>query len=434
MLRSFRPFIVRIVDRGTGFGDCLRSMAANQWEKPDLLQEMQLGLIRQIVGYGSKHFAYYKKLFANSQFSPCRIRDLTDFAGAPISTKDMIRTAFPQGIYRKKSWLDMRTRTSGSTGEPFECVIDGTSHSWRLAARYLFDSWIGIKAEDTWLRISAHPGPVESVRARVLNGEKVLPIEYTVKSKFQYLVRMIESYKPAGLLGVPSSITLLAEYIKDARIKLNHKLRGVVATGETFPSYQRTLIGSVFGMNIYDRYGLREFGGYVAQDCGKHGGLHVNPFLVYAEVLRDSRVAKPGEVGRLVLTDLRNYAMPLIRYDTGDLASLGNPCECGRSFPIVSKVVGRENEFIRTKDGLLPSYAVTDKFGITFSDDLRAFQLLQSRDGSLVVKIVPASGRDKQLDERIINFLSNYAQRIKVERVALIPREEFQKQQVFKSV
>jgi phenylacetate-CoA ligase len=65
--------------------------------------------------------------------------------------------------------------------------------------------------------------------------------------------------------------------------------------------------------------------------------------VIYAEILDDAdRPCAPGEVGRVVVSTLHNYAMPLFRYDLGDLAEVGPPCECGRTLPVLNRIVGRQ--------------------------------------------------------------------------------------------
>ena len=100
-------------------------------------------------------------------------------------------------------------------------------------------------------------------------------------------------------------------------------LKGIVTTGECLSANDRRLIGGAIGAPVYDRYGLVEVAGYVAQECERHTGLHVNGGLAFVEVLKDGEACGPGEKGRLVVTNLHNYVMPFIRYDTGDLATVG---------------------------------------------------------------------------------------------------------------
>jgi len=139
--------------------------------------------------------------------------------------------------------------------------------------------------------------------------------------------------------------------------------------------------------------------GYVAQECNSHNGLHVNGGLTIAEVMNDDEVCGPGESGRLVLTNLHNHAMPFIRYDTGDLATVGDECSCNRVFAVLKRIEGRSADWV-----------VTDSTPISWdpflapllSSDLSAierFQFVQERAGEIILLVAPKSAlSEKQMD------------------------------------
>jgi phenylacetate-CoA ligase len=156
---------------------------------------------------------------------------------------------------------------------------------------------------------------------------------------------------------------------------------------------------------------------------------------VYAEVVGDDgELAQTGEAGRLVLTDLRNYSMPLIRYDTGDIASLGIGCGCERGFPILEKIIGRESEYALTRLGVLPSLKVTDEFGWKFLEYVQAFQFIQARDGRVLVKVVPSLTYNADSEDKVAGFLRNYFADYEVELVTEIRAEPSEKRRIFKAV
>ena len=116
---------------------------------------------------------------------------------------------------------------------------------------------------------------------------------------------------------------------------------------ESLTPDRRRLISEYFEAPIINRYGLREFGFWSLQNCeASPDGFHINTELVTPEVLRDDgSLAAPGESGQLVLTNLSNYAMPFIRYATGDRAALAaDPCACGRGFPLIERLDGRSGK------------------------------------------------------------------------------------------
>jgi phenylacetate-CoA ligase len=426
-----------IYGRVTGFAPCLRLMNHSQWNRREDLQQIQFQLVKSIAQYAANHVPYYVGLFKQYGISPNVIRDLDEFARIPILTKSMIRPAYPTQICRRSSWLDLKTVTSGSTGEPFESIIDGKTHCWRLAARYLFDSWIGITPGENWLRVRIIPERSAYARfAARLRAEHWVQVTVgpDAKPNLQEVIKQVDKNRPSGIFGPASTLALLAKYIQDTGHMPSHKVKGVYSTMETLLTYQRESISSVLSQNLFDRYGLREFGGYLAQDCENHDGLHVNPFLAYAEVVRDDgTVAEKGEVGRLVITDLRNHAMPFIRYDTGDLATISDDCQCGRGFPSLGKIIGRESEYIRTKFGLLSSLMITDDFGGSFSKYVRAFQFIQLDSGNVLVKVVPTAALDRRFHTDASQFLSKFLHDFELQLVSEIDPEPSGKIPAFKS-
>ena len=249
-----------VLQRLRSYQDCFRILQRRQWDKPHDLQQDQLTLLKSIVDGAERNVPYYGNTFTKSGFSASDFRDIDDFAEIPISTKSMIRRAYPDQIYARSSWLDMKVSTSGSTGEPFEAVLDGKNHGWRLASKWLFDSWMGITPGERWIHIFGHSRPTTRLRVRLLQGELRIPAELTSKERFTEIIELLAKYKPSGLSGVSSSLALLARNMQEVGVSLPHKLNGIFSTAEILSNYQKQLIRSILSSKVYDRYGLRESG------------------------------------------------------------------------------------------------------------------------------------------------------------------------------
>ena len=130
-----------------------------------------------------------------------------------------------------------------------------------------------------------------------------------------------------------------------------HKPRYIISSGETLHPFMRQVVEEAFGCRVYDYYGSSE-AGRVAGECSA-GNLHVFKFSCHAEILDlTGKPALPGEDGRLILTPLHNYAMPLIRYDSSDVAQVGpKECPCGCPLPTLKRIAGRTVEFFITRKG-----------------------------------------------------------------------------------
>lgn len=153
---------------------------------------------------------------------------------------------------------------------------------------------------------------------------------------------------PDYLLSHPSILARLAAEVGGRRLP---RLRQITAISEALTEPQRAAIEAAFGVPVVDVYSTRE-AGYLALQCPDHRGLHVQSEGLRLEVLReDGSPCAPREVGRVVVTPLHNLAMPLIRYEIGDLAEAGAPCPCGRGLPVLNRVMGRRQNMLRLAGG-----------------------------------------------------------------------------------
>ncbi len=142
----------------------------------------------------------------------------------------------------------------------------------------------------------------------------------------------IKSYSPHTIKALPVYLYILARYIKqrgDLTLPLAHS--ALMPMGASLTPHMKLVIEQGFGVQVHEDYGSAELGS-IGSECGEKSGIHIFEGLFKVEVVRHGKAALPGEVGRVLVTDLYNYAMPLIRYDIGDVAEVqpGN-CACGRN-------------------------------------------------------------------------------------------------------
>ena len=174
-------------------------------------------------------------------------------------------------------------------------------------------------------------------------------------------LKQIAAYRPALLKGLPTYLLCLARHV-------HHRKLGPPIVGEIrpmgsamAPSSKRE-IAAAFDCPVVEDYGSAELGP-IGCECGPGRGIHIFSDLFFIEVVRDGRPAKPGEVGCLLITDLANRAMPLIRYDIGDVGRLlPGPCPCGRGTPVV-RVEGRVQDSLVNPSGrIFTEHEITDFF------------------------------------------------------------------------
>jgi phenylacetate-CoA ligase len=164
----------------------------------------------------------------------------------------------------------------------------------------------------------------------------------------------------------------------------------VITTAMVLHSWQRRVIEEVFACPVTNRYGCEEVS-LIACECERHQGLHVNADGVHVELLRDGRPALPGEPGSVVVTDLSNRAMPILRYQVGDVAVWSDKrCGCGRGLPLLERLEGREADYVVTASGeLISGISLTENFALRVPG-VAQLQIVQEAVDHFLFRIVPA--------------------------------------------
>jgi phenylacetate-CoA ligase len=200
-------------------------------------------------------------------------------------------------------------------------------------------------------------------------------------------------------------------------------LRMVFSTGEMLYPEQRRKIEKALDVRVSDHYGCNEIGA-VAFEC-EFGAKHITEERVLVETLDDSNQPVWEKSGRLVLTDLDNFAMPLIRYEVGDIGVLTRiPCACGRSATVLKSLEGRVQDALRSRDGrILPSLMIASLF--RDMTGVKAYQIIQHDFNNLTLKYVPTGRKELEsnLDTigNVIRSQLGAAIQIKLEHCETIP-------------
>jgi len=376
----------------------------SQWMPKEELKKRQIQRLRRILRHSYDNIPFYNRIFRERNLKPDDFRSVEDLQKLPITTRTHLKRGFPEEV-TAGSLLATRSlpnATSGTTGTPlpFYNDIGPESGSHVLASRLLLNSIAGIRPMERCVYFSRTIDPA-MMRFREL---QLSALEVSRRS-ITKLVSMIKRYKPVCVGGFASTLSLMVALMQEMRQPLNLKLKAAISTGETVLSSQRKRIEESFGCEVFDRYGSRELSGYVAQECAYHSGLHVNSELVLLEIVDgDERVAL-GEKGRIVATDLHNFVMPFIRYDTQDIGVAGEDCACGRSMPVLSDIEGRSTDLLETESGdFIPLHMVANTVAAKYASALQQIQFIQRRRGYATVLAVPSI----KVGERMLDEASKY--------------------------
>ncbi len=171
-----------------------------------------------------------------------------------------------------------------------------------------------------------------------------------VRDSVQTQLRWLEEQQPDYLMTYPSIAAELAKLVIAGENRLT-QLREVRTLGEVLTPEVRELCREAWSVPVSDVYSADEVG-YIALQCPKHEHYHTLEEDVLVEILDEQNQAcAPGQLGRVVVTSLHNFAMPLIRYELGDYAEPGEPCACGRGLPVLRRVAGRVRNMLVTAAG-----------------------------------------------------------------------------------
>jgi phenylacetate-CoA ligase len=246
-----------------------------------------------------------------------------------------------------------------------------------------------------------------------------------------------EKVRPVFMYGYSSALHRFAKFLDENGIdgsSLNLKV--IICTSEVLYEHQRKLLEKVFGCRAINEYGAAEVG-IIAFECPE-GGIHITSENVFLEILADGKPVKDGEMGEVVITGLRNYGMPLIRYRLGDLATISyEKCSCGRGLPLLKSINGRDNDLVICENGKVMHseiFAYINRDLIRRGVVVREFKIIQSASGGLRILV------EKQTDQGAVEALGDAVRRhvdndvvINFEFVNRIPAEKSGKVRYFVS-
>jgi phenylacetate-CoA ligase len=369
-------------------------LQCTQYDHPDTIRDSQLQTIGNLLRHAYATTSFWRARLDWSGLRPEDVRTIEDFRAVPVLTKgdlrshaeDMISSAFDRAqLHRKK--------TSGSTGVSVEVFVDEAALQWKRACTLRSDEWSGWRQGERVAKVWGNPEYLKNgwrgrLRNRLLDRARYLDTLHMDAAALARFARSLRRRPPSLLFGHAHSLYLFAQYLRDDG-GAGFLPRGIIATAMVLHDHERQAIQSVFGRPVTNRYGCEEVS-LIACECERHQGLHVNADGVYVEVVRpDGAPAAPGELGAVVVTDLFNRAMPLIRYKVGDLAVLSNRrCPCGRGMPLLERVEGRVADYVVLPGGrLISGISLTENFAMLVPG-LAQFQIVQEAPQHFRFRIV----------------------------------------------
>ncbi|GJM26937.1 MAG: capsular polysaccharide biosynthesis protein [Phycisphaerae bacterium] len=402
------PLLERMLGRRTF--EFARECDAAQWQSPDELRAMQRDKLRSLLNLAQSNCTWYQNLFAELGLDATTDDPFAMLEALPCIDKETIRANQSDMTNASVEGGPIPFNTGGSTGEPLSFVVDRRRIAYDKAARIMTHAWYGVQHGDREVYLWGSPLEIRGqdrfkhLRDRLTNELLLAAFRLNPETMSQYH-RQINAFDPASIFGYPSSLTRFAEFCEKSNRRYGGgNLKAVFVTGEVIDDRQREVLSRYFNVPIVNGYGSRD-GGFIAHECTS-GNMHVMDQNVIVEILDETGQPAPeGECGEIVITHLDAHALPLIRYQTGDMAeNRSGQCACGRGLSLIGAIDGRRGDHLVGADGTL-THPLAAIYVMRELESVRQFQIHQQRDRSINVKVVEAGIANPVNCERIVSDL-----------------------------
>jgi len=431
----------RLVPQGIRYGKTFRrlrkSLRASQWWTPEQYEEYQRARLKETLEFAAGKIPFYRTHFRDHGVTPGSFQELEDLRRFPTMDKHDIVQHHSDLLNPELEQSQLMEFFSGGTSGSNVLYLFEERFRQREQA-FIWRMWntIGYRHGTPTAILQGRECPAEVNEGlwyhdRVANAIVLSAHRLTLETAPRYL-EAIERFKPSTLFAFPSLAHLLARHAETLDWT-NSPFDLVLCGSETLHAYQRALLERVFRAPVRIHYGHTESAALFSY-CEHSDRYHVVPEYGYVEFLKDDGdEAQTGETGEIVVTSFDNFAMPFVRFRTGDYAELGvGQCECKRAWRLVEIVHGRRSDFLRTRSGreyspIMLEYLID---GLRGFDDL---QLVQDDIDSVRVRVVPGRDFDPAVLANFAEELDQYCGHelsISIEQVDQIPRSRRQKKQL----
>ena len=373
-----------------------RQLLKTQYDPPETLRQRQHERLAEIIRHAFTTCRFWKKRLEACGLTPDDIRTVDDLSKLPLLSKADLRNRLDEMIssdYPDRSQL-IYYETSGSTGKSVVGYADEACEQFRRGAVLRSDEWSGWRRGERIAALWSYPERRTDWRGRL--RELLLTRNYlyldTLKMGEDALNEFADqmvAWPPSLIFGHAHSFYLFARFLKQKRPDVRIRPKGIITTAMVLYDHERPLIEEVFQCKVTNRYGCEEVS-LIACECEKHEGLHVNADSLYVELIDfQGNPCLPGQPGRVIITDLWNRAMPMLRYEVGDTASWAEkPCSCGRTLPLFERVEGRVADYVMTKDGNFVSGISLTSFFACMLPGFSQIQIIQEEVDRFVFNLV----------------------------------------------
>lgn len=389
----------------------LKELENNQWLPLEELEKMQNRKLMEIINISINNIPYYRQI-KNELGINLNDRNARNIIEQfPVLTKQDLISNYDNLVNPCVKEKVYKNFSGGSTGIPVTLLQDQIRNDYNSAATKRADRWCGLDFNSSVFQFW---GASRDLKSNYMSKiRKIISKRYMFdafnwnENSIVEIHRLIEKVKPEIILAYASALYFYVKTVKNKGLISTHTPKGIITSADMLYDYQRSEIEDYFNTKIFNRYGCREVG-LIACECEEHNGLHISSDRLYIEIVDENNNSLPkGKVGKILITDLTNIAMPLLRYEVGDLGCLSvqQKCSCGRNLPKLDYVYGRIAEYIVTKNGnhiRVPAYIVA-KF-----NNVKQMQLVQNNYDLITCHVVISKDYNKKEELKIIKELKKY--------------------------
>jgi len=344
------------------------------YQSIEKIENHQFQKLRKLLIESGNNVPYYKNLFDKIEFIPERdFLSLDDIKKIPILTKEQIRKD-PKNFINIKSKFYITLKTSGSTGNPFKAKI-GYSH-WIIEQAVIWRQWksfnYNFRDSIAILRSFAPKENEPLIKVDYLRNFIFYSPYHLNDKNMEVYYRDMLSRRIKFLRGYPSSIKLFTDYCKRKNYKL-HSLKGILLASETLNRKDKNFIKDYFQVPVINHYGLAECIVMIG-NIDNDNYLYNYDDYGYIEILQNNIH------NRIIGTNLNNFTMPLIRYDTGDYVdtiSSGVKKDSKINLKKISSILGRSNDEIIAGDKKIPLINIYTTF--SGYEKIVKYQIIQQK-------------------------------------------------------
>jgi phenylacetate-CoA ligase len=333
------------------------------------IERVQQQKLRALIHYVSVHSKFYRNLFKDHLIDPASILTLEDFKRIPTTTKEDLQQYNWDFLCVEASAVAEYMSTSGTLGKPVTVALTASDLERLSINEAMSFAMAGCTANDIFQLMLTLDRQFMAGIAYYQGIQKLGATAIRVGPGLPFLqLDIIQRLKPSVLVAVPSFLIRLMEIAKEEGFDLNtSSVKRIICIGERIrnvdgsPNVIATTITKAWHVALQSTYASTEMQ-TAFTECPCCSGNHVNPVLLFVEVLDDhGNQVLEGELGEVTITTLGVEGMPLLRYRTGDIAKFDNtPCACGRHSTRISAIVGRKKQMLKWKGTTLFPQAIVD--------------------------------------------------------------------------